>query len=845
MGMAARSGNVAQGSAGRVAATVARRSPFALALQLLGLSTLLAGCADGPAPRRPVERAPRLGLTTPTPSAPLLPGSAALAPGGPAGVFDPSRFVLVLDDPRLSAVREAAQRETYLKAAQELAAALDASPPPSAADAPSWRYQLGRLRALGGDPLGAVKAYDEAAAAPWLLQDYARFAAAELLVQAGQYDGAFARAQAIGPDFTPTSERGLLLAEALAGKSDIEGAAALWRTYLGQPRRAALWVPVALRFARALLAQPSEAHAEEAVGLARRVLFEAGGQSAGDAKEIETAALGTLPFTRRKRFENTTAAELLARARSLNAAAQDREALKVTDGLVALPEFDRPGEGACEAWMVRADALGKLKRKAEAADAYKDAIDRCSGLPQRLDALYAGGWASARAGRPPEAALRFALVEQEFPSHRYADDARLRGARAVLEMGDEARFARMLTQMPDDYPSGDKVADGLFELALSRIEKRDWAGAVAPLEHARSVAPRERAYAAAGRLPYYLGRARLETGSRDQGVEHLRTTIRDYPLSLYMALAYARLRDVDADAATQALAQATHGEPDGAFQIGASPAFLAPAFLRAVELARQGEGLRARAELDVLGVGSRKAPPEVLWAAAVLLARAGATRESHGIFRGGIAAPVPGQIELTDWLDHYPTGRWRWAWELAYPRPFLDLVSREAKRFGLSEAFAFAIMREESAFDPRVTSPANAVGLMQLIGPTAARMAKPLNLPSDVESLKRPAINVALGCRYLSILRSQFQDNPLLAIPGYNAGGNAPKKWVNERPSDDFDVFVERIPYEETRLYTKRVITSLLAYEFLYAPGQPSEALAVPLAVSPAAKTAAAIAASP
>jgi soluble lytic murein transglycosylase len=104
--------------------------------------------------------------------------------------------------------------------------------------------------------------------------------------------------------------------------------------------------------------------------------------------------------------------------------------------------------------------------------------------------------------------------------------------------------------------------------------------------------------------------------------------------------------------------------------------------------------------------------------------------------------------------------------------------------------------------------------------------------------LKRPEVNVAVGCRYLTILRGQFPDNPLLAIPGYNAGGGAPKKWVGERPGDDFDLWVERIPYEETRMYTKRVITSLTAYEFLYARDLPSEARSSPLSASPTAKLA-------
>jgi soluble lytic murein transglycosylase len=114
-------------------------------------------------------------------------------------------------------------------------------------------------------------------------------------------------------------------------------------------------------------------------------------------------------------------------------------------------------------------------------------------------------------------------------------------------------------------------------------------------------------------------------------------------------------------------------------------------------------------------------------------------------------------------------------------------------------------------------------------------MAKPLNLPSDAESLKRPEVNIALGCRYLSVLRRQFPDNPLLAIPGYNAGPGKPKDWLADRPNQDFDLWVEEMPYEETRNYTKRVLTSLVAYEFLYGKGKAGEALAAPLLAYPAA----------
>jgi soluble lytic murein transglycosylase len=142
-------------------------------------------------------------------------------------------------------------------------------------------------------------------------------------------------------------------------------------------------------------------------------------------------------------------------------------------------------------------------------------------------------------------------------------------------------------------------------------------------------------------------------------------------------------------------------------------------------------------------------------------------------------------------------------------------------------------MREESAFKPRAVSPASAYGLMQLIEPTARRVAGPLNLPSNPEALKRPEVNIALGSRFLSDMMRSFDENQLLVIPGYNAGPGAPARWLKNRPSEDFDLWVERIPYPETRNYTKNVIQSMAAYAVLYGRGFSSPLVELPLRVQP------------
>jgi soluble lytic murein transglycosylase len=776
----------------------------------------------------------------------MVPTPAPVVISGDPVEFDPARLLPILDDPRLSAVKAAATREAYVEAAGELDKVLAAEPRPSQDDERAFRFQLGRLRSLAGDPLGAARAYEAAAALGGALEGYARFQAADLLVRGEKPADALPHLDRISADLPLTQSITLLRADALLGKGDLDAALPHYRAYLGKSGHPARWVEVALKVGRALLQKPSEEHAEEAIGLARRVLYEGpSGAGNAEAKAIENDALGSLPFPRRKAFESPTQDELFARAKSQLEAGQNREAIRTTDALVTDPLAATPGDFACNVWMTRAEALVRQRKKDEGSATYGTAIERCAGAGRRVEALWHGGRAAARAGRHAEASLRYGMLEQEFKTNRLADDARLKGAHAVKELGDEARFSQMLTSMPDDYPEGDMVNDGLFQLALVRMVKRDWSGAIAPLERAFARAPHERVYHSAGRFPYYLARARIETGAKDKGKELLAKVINEYPLSYYMALAYSRYAEMDAEGAKKLLADAlTRDGQAGAPPVPKSAAFGQPEFVRAVELARQGEARFAKFELDKLGVTTRTAPPEVLWAAALLFSRVGSPKEAHQMLRSATAAGS-NQAEFTDWTDHYPAGAWRNAWEIAFPRPYLPFVSAETKRSGISEGLAYSIMREESAFDPRVVSAAAAVGLMQLIVPTAKRMGKPLKLPGDAESLKRPEINIALGCRYLSILRNMFPDNPLLAIPGYNAGGGKPKDWIAERPNEDFDLWVEEIPYEETRMYTKRVLTSLAAYEVLYAHGSPGEALGTPLAASPNARKAAQVSTAP
>jgi len=155
-----------------------------------------------------------------------------------------------------------------------------------------------------------------------------------------------------------------------------------------------------------------------------------------------------------------------------------------------------------------------------------------------------------------------------------------------------------------------------------------------------------------------------------------------------------------------------------------------------------------------------------------------------------------------------------------YPHAYADIVKREAKRHGVDAFLAYALMRQESAFNPRAVSSASACGLMQLLPSTAARLSKtPF---SDCEPLFDPATNIRLGTAYLGQLAKQFDGNPVLMLAGYNAGEKAAARWRDTYKGLDEDEFIEKISYRETRAYVKKVLRNFRNYRRLYGDGAAS-----------------------
>ncbi len=149
---------------------------------------------------------------------------------------------------------------------------------------------------------------------------------------------------------------------------------------------------------------------------------------------------------------------------------------------------------------------------------------------------------------------------------------------------------------------------------------------------------------------------------------------------------------------------------------------------------------------------------------------------------------------------------------LRYPRPFSDVVSRAAKIAQLPQDWILAVMRQESLFRKDAVSRADARGLMQMVPSTASAVARRWHMPAPGrDGLFDPAIAVPLGAAHLRELLDRYGEQLTLSLAAYDAGAAAVARWLPPKPMEA-DVWIENIPYNETRGYVQHIAEHIVAY---------------------------------
>lgn len=225
-----------------------------------------------------------------------------------------------------------------------------------------------------------------------------------------------------------------------------------------------------------------------------------------------------------------------------------------------------------------------------------------------------------------------------------------------------------------------------------------------------------------------------------------------------------------------------------------------PAFQRMKELFELGELYDARSEWNE---ATAKMTPAQQHLAAHLVKRWGWHTQA-----------IRGAIQSERWNDL----------DIRFPDPYPEQFERFAQRNEIPSTWATAIARQESAFWVRARSHAGALGLMQLMPATARGTAKRHGVPlRHLSALYEPETNIALGSAYLGEMYQRFGNNRVFATAAYNAGPHRVDRWLDARGKLPLDIWIETIPFDETRNYVQNVLAFGVIYD--QRAGRPAQLL--------------------
>jgi tRNA dimethylallyltransferase len=233
-------------------------------------------------------------------------------------------------------------------------------------------------------------------------------------------------------------------------------------------------------------------------------------------------------------------------------------------------------------------------------------------------------------------------------------------------------------------------------------------------------------------------------------------------------------------------------------------------YTRAKELSAIGLTLEARKEIHQLEKSIRKNLTGVLWLSNIYH-KAGGYSESLKLLQlYKDFATKSGERALSSRF-----------WKYFFPLAYREAVASNSKYRKVDPFFVNGIIRQESLFDSKALSPAGARGLMQIMPATGKKLYPKTKLkkPFEADVLFQPDLNIRLGVKYVSQLNKRFGGNGTHILISYNAGPHVLKKWLKRFGHlNDLDVFIESIPYPETRRYVKHVLRNRGIYNTLYSP---------------------------
>jgi soluble lytic murein transglycosylase len=468
---------------------------------------------------------------------------------------------------------------------------------------------------------------------------------------------------------------------------------------------------------------------------------------------------------------------------------------------LALLRQNRPAEAM--RWLDRADVAAtftaaertqqelELGRRLFNTRQYPQAIERLGRVPDtsasRAEALFITGRSHFRDGRQAQGRATFGEVIRRFPGTTPATHANYLLGDLAQDDGNWDAVRRYFDAARQGDANLPEAGTAWMRLAAMEFGQGRAAEAARLYDAYLSTFPTGRRAAEA---TYWSGRAHGEAGNAAQSRERFTALLRE-PYTYYGILAADRLGQALPPVPAPAAGWDGAGDP--------VQSRLRDRLVLLREFGRPADGAY---EVERLESWAGTGRPARLQLAARLV-------ESGWSIQG---IRIAQQLQRQD-------GRWTGETaRLLYPLPYRAWIERESRANGLDPFFVAALIRQESLFDSRATSPVGARGLMQVMPETGRTLARTLGIPwTGADVLYDPETSIRMGTRFLADLVRQTGGRWTDVLAGYNAGPHRIARWKTLPEHADAELFAERIPFEETRGYVKVIHANERIYRLLYA----------------------------
>jgi soluble lytic murein transglycosylase len=538
----------------------------------------------------------------------------------------------------------------------------------------------------------------------------------------------------------------------------------------------------------------------------------------------------------------------------------ERELAELKAAGVEVPEF------SVDETFDRGKNLSFQGQHDKAAAVFTRLLERQPPPSNRPEAMLRAGIASFKLGKRGDAAAVLEKMAREYPTHPHTPEALYWIGRSYSKLGDWDRATNTLQKLLDRCPESEWADDALFHMGNIYRETGDMKKVIHVYEHLARKYPDSRfadsalwwkawSYYTASdflktehalqelitRYPrsslvnqarYWQGRAAEKGGEPARAIAYYNRVLKRSPYTYYGYRAAERLERMEAVAVPAAFddsvdiapacaegpcpeelpySDADEGPPvwtDETKQVLSS----LPAFRKPLELMHLDMKKEAAQELWSL---QNRAPGK----SGMLIGLSKAFFEL-GDYHRSLTLVLR---KYEQYLEGPASGASGDLWLLAYPRGYWESILFYSRKYGQDPYFIASIIRQESQFSSEAVSPAGASGLMQVMPATGEWVAQAVKFTGfDRRKLFESDTAINLGTWYISHLMQRFKGDPLLAAAAYNAGPDAVAGWIAKNGYDgERDVFVELIPFFETRGYVKKVLRNYAEYKRIYgkAPG--------------------------